>query len=88
MTGQFSISLLLPLPAFQGRPGDRILIRPGHADPVLLIRRLPHRFDVITQAIADGSAEINHEDGEDAARKWVEQVQRRPSASPHLQLVP
>lgn len=92
MTGQFAIRLILPLPAFGAKPGDRILVRPGHPDPVLLIRSLPQRFDVITRAIADGSAEpLDPEHSSDEVRQWVDQAKRRPhrggKGSP-LQLVP
>lgn len=51
---RFSIQLDQPFPELTALPRDRLLIRVGHADPLLLIRSLPPNWGAIAEAITRG----------------------------------
>ena len=51
---RFSITLSDALPELTALARDRLLIRVGHIDPLLLIRSLPPNWGAVGEAIARG----------------------------------
>ncbi len=47
----FGVQLIHPLAIFRGEPGDRLIVRVGHPDPIMLIRRLPPNYGAIITAL-------------------------------------
>lgn len=53
---RFAIRLLADLPILSAIVGDRLLIRVGHPEPIILIRSLAPNYGAIVEAIARGDA--------------------------------
>lgn len=53
----FIAALRSRLPELNGLPGDRIMVRPGHTNPVVLIRYPAGDFGVIADALIAGDLE-------------------------------
>lgn len=66
---RFAVELTHPLPELTGLPCDRLLIRVGHLDPLLLVRSLPPNWGAVGEAIAHGRVfPIDPIDPEDVMR--------------------
>ena len=50
----FGVQLIAPLLVFGGLPGDQLIVRVGHEDPITLLRSLPPNYGVVSDAIAAG----------------------------------
>jgi hypothetical protein len=49
----FGLQLVAPLAIFGGVPGDSLIVRVGHADPICLVRSLPPNFGAVCDALAN-----------------------------------
>lgn len=50
----FAVQLIAPLPPFRAEPRDRLIVRVGHDDPIILQRSLPPNYGLIVQALEQG----------------------------------
>lgn len=54
--GHFAIRLFADLPHLRALTGDRLLIRVGHVEPILLVRALVPNYGAIVEALSRGHA--------------------------------
>jgi hypothetical protein len=53
---RFGVHVLEPLPIFRAESGDRLIVRIGHPEPLILMRTLPANYAAITKALCAGTA--------------------------------
>ncbi len=58
MSDAFVLVLSAPVPAFGASAGDRILVRLGHKNPMLLLRDLPRDYALLEGVLTAGTAEM------------------------------
>lgn len=82
--------LITPLPPIGGLAEDRLVIRPGHWEPVCLVRTLPPDYAAICAAIHAGQIQSLPEYGTDALLEALGRLDLGPgslSGKPRLRLV-
>lgn len=52
---RYGVQLIAPLPIFDGLPGDRLIVRVGHPDPITLVRHLPPNYGALIDALERGT---------------------------------
>lgn len=53
---RFGVELVAPLPIFRGEPGDRLAVRVGHEEAIMLCRVLPPNYGAVVEALEYGLA--------------------------------
>lgn len=54
---EFVLIVREPIFELGAKPGDEVLVRPGHADPVMVVRRMRPAYGELAAVLAEGRAE-------------------------------